>query len=288
MKDYFSFSSSDRNGLIVLSFLIFLIILISYLVPLFDFGRKSIDLNSFHEGVSLFYSQPYVEEEALPPDNRELFYFDPNKLTTDQMQRLGLSKRLSATIRNYLAKGGRFRETSDLQKIYGMNDSIFKVLAPFIRIERVPIEQKDVKEDTSVFKKITVIELNSADTTELKSLPGIGSVLSLRIVKYRELLGGYYDPAQLKEVYGISEALFETIRPSLTADSSKLQSLKINQANFNEILRHPYISYDQAARISAIIQKQGEIHDLYLLIKEEVFDSLAFKKLRPYLSVDIK
>jgi competence protein ComEA len=289
IKDYFSFSSSDRNGLIVLSFLIFLIILFRYLLPLFDPGRKSIDLTAYHEEILLFYSRPEADVEALTHFRNELFYFDPNKLTLVQMEKLGLSKRLSGTIQNYLVKGGRFREVNDLKKIYGMNDSIFGILAPYIRIEKeVQARPKVIEEKAPVHEGFRLIELNSADTSELKILPGIGSVLSLRIIKYRELLGGFYDPVQVKEVFGISETLFVNIQPFIITDSSKLRFLKINEAPFNEILRHPYISYDQTVRITAIVQKQGEIRNLELLVEEKVFDSLAFKRIRPYLSVDLK
>lgn len=57
------------------------------------------------------------------------------------------------------------------------------------------------------------VELNSADTTELKRLRGIGSVLSARIVKYRTKLGGFSSVEELKNVYGLSDETYQSILP---------------------------------------------------------------------------
>ncbi len=67
------------------------------------------------------------------------------------------------------------------------------------------------------------IELNSADTTELKKLRGIGSKLSQRIVKYRTKLGGFSSKEQLKAVYGLSEETYEAILPHVWVDSTAIQ-----------------------------------------------------------------
>ena len=65
-----------------------------------------------------------------------------------------------------------------------------------------------------------MIELNSADTTELKQLRGIGSKLSQRIVKYRKKIGGFTHKEQLKDIYGLPEETYLHILPHVWVDTT--------------------------------------------------------------------
>lgn len=129
------------------------------------------------------------------------------------------------------------------------------------------------------------IELNSADTTELKKIPGIGSAYSNRIVKYRNLLGGYTDISQLNEVWGIDEDLYKKIKEYLTVEK-KVTRIKINTASFKEINRHPYISYEQTKVIVDIRQRKGKIESIDRLSLLDEFTDNDLKRLSNYLSFD--
>jgi len=93
------------------------------------------------------------------------------------------------------------------------------------------------------------IELNSADTTELKSLRGIGSGFARRIVKFRDKLGGFYCKEQLLEVYGLDENIFNLIKDEVLVDASTIKKIKVNELSIKELKNHPYISYYQALAI---------------------------------------
>jgi competence protein ComEA len=93
------------------------------------------------------------------------------------------------------------------------------------------------------------IELNSADTTELKSLRGIGSGFARRIVKFRDKLGGFYCKEQLLEVYGLDENIFNLIKDGVLVDVSTIKKMKVNELSIKELKNHPYISYYQALAI---------------------------------------
>ena len=74
-----------------------------------------------------------------------------------------------------------------------------------------------------------MVELNEADTLTLKKIPGIGSTFARRIVRYRELLGGYYTVEQLAEVYGIDEERYIALYPWFRVDTTRLRPQSINQ-----------------------------------------------------------
>lgn len=92
----------------------------------------------------------------------------------------------------------------------------------------------------------TVVELNSADTTALKMVPGIGSIFAKRIIKYRDLLGGFYSVEQLGEVYGIDEDRYEAMKSWFSVDPSVISHLFVNQLSAKKLASHPYVSYKQA------------------------------------------
>jgi competence ComEA-like helix-hairpin-helix protein len=127
------------------------------------------------------------------------------------------------------------------------------------------------------------IELNTADTASLKKIPGIGTGFANRIVKYRNLLGGFADIAQLKEVWGLDNELYDRIMSHVTL-VPQVKKVKINSADFAELNKHPYIDYRQAKVIIDIRKRKGCIESLKRLSLLEEFTDDDIKKLTPYLS----
>ncbi len=111
--------------------------------------------------------------------------------------------------------------------------------------------------DTVVVKKTSgernpprqKINLNTADSTALMTLRGIGAVYASRIIKYRNLLGGYYDKSQILEVYGITKETYSLFCDDIVASADDIVKIPVNTASFKEILRHPYFDYDMVVKI---------------------------------------
>ncbi|MBE6347039.1 MAG: hypothetical protein E7067_07570 [Lentimicrobiaceae bacterium] len=119
-------------------------------------------------------------------------------------------------------------------------------------------ESKSKSESESNSPKL-IVNLNSTDTTELKSLPGIGSFFARNIVEYREKLGGYVEINQLLEVYSFDSSRLETITPYINIDSISLRKINVNADDFKIILRHPYIEYEDVKKIVNHREKRGFI-----------------------------
>ena len=94
-----------------------------------------------------------------------------------------------------------------------------------------------------------VVELNSADTAQLRCLYGIGPVFAARIVKYRQLLGGYVRKEQLLEVYGMDEERYAGIAANVVLDTASVTKPRVNDLSIAELKRHPYLDYYQAKAI---------------------------------------
>lgn len=139
---------------------------------------------------------------------------------------------------------------------------------------------------TEKYPKGTVLELNAADTTALKKIPGIGSTFAKRIVKYRNLLGGFYTVEQLSEVYGIDEEKYKALHTWFTTDPHLIDSMPINRLSAKELVAHPYINYKQAKTIEKLVRKEGAILDWNELILLEEFPEADQARLVHYFSFD--
>ncbi len=127
------------------------------------------------------------------------------------------------------------------------------------------------------------LELNSADTAALRQLYGIGPVFAARIVKYRNLLGGYVRKEQLLEVYGMTPERYDGIAESVTVDASQVERLEVNKADISQLRRHPYLDYYQAKALVDYRQKGHTFHSAADLLKVNLIDEATVEKLEGYL-----
>ena len=64
--------------------------------------------------------------------------------------------------------------------------------------------------------QVQMININTADAKGLDALPGIGPVLSQRIVDYRTANGPFSSIEQIKKVKGIGDSLFGKMKDQIT------------------------------------------------------------------------
>lgn len=231
-----------------------------------------------------------IEQKKTHKDSIEMFDFDPNNLSRENWLKLGLSSKQINTIKNYEKAGGKFYQKADLKKIYSIDDACYKRLEKYIVIPSKTIKSSnpysDNKDDPGKKKDIH-IEINTADTAKLKKLWGIGPVYAVRIIKYRSLLGGFYSTKQLLEVYGIEQETFEQIRNSLYVDTSEIKKINVNEAEFREILKHPYFDYETTKQIVNEKNNTGPYRSINdLKIRTEI-DSTLFNKISPYIATKL-
>jgi competence ComEA-like helix-hairpin-helix protein len=225
----------------------------------------------------------------------ELFYFDPNTISTSDWKRLGLRDKTIKTIENYLGKGGHFYKPGDLQKIYGLHDDEYERLKPYIKIEPNPSKPNDdfvspkskneIQPERSYAARYSIIDVNTADTSAFISLPGIGNKLAARIVTFREKLGGFYSVEQIRETYGLPDSTFQTIKQYLKLDNPSVKKLNINTATIDEMKAHPYIKYSLANPIVAYRNEHGSFSKVEDIKKVMAVTDEVYKKIAPYLSL---
>jgi DNA uptake protein ComE-like DNA-binding protein len=151
---------------------------------------------------------------------------------------------------------------------------------PLIIGQQTVSEQKQLKTPN---RKRPLLNINSCDSVSLEALPGIGPVLSSRIIKYRNLIGGFVSVDQLKEVYGLPQETYNLISARFCADSLAVRKIRINNADFKELIRHPYLKRSEVAAILKYREMKGRITCIGDMIENNLISAETCKKIRPYL-----
>ena len=224
--------------------------------------------------------------------------FDPNTADSTLLVTVGLKPWMARNLIRYRNAGKVFRRPEDLQRLYGMNDSLYSTLLPFIQIDTAALASslgmcRGVSDTdtvitayTSRIKRDTILDLNTADTTEFMLLRGVGRFTAMQIIRYRQALGGYYSTSQLYEISEIANDRIDSLLPHLYADTSLITPIDVNRASVKQLYRHPYISYKQAEQLYDLRRRKLRLHSPDEL--SAVFSPDERQRLLPYLRFDGK
>lgn len=295
-KDFFEFSKKELNGLLVFSILLVLVAFAPLIYSHFN-PPKSYDYSAFKKEVELFRASAVkkqhfkynsdVEDEVLEQNSSvELFAFNPNNLPASDWKRLGLSDKQIRVIKNYELKGGRFYKKEDLRKIYSIKPDDYARLEPLIDIPESPSAYKATYESgykKAGEKKLMIVELNSADSSQLEQLNGIGPAFASRIIKYRNRLGGFCRKEQLREVYGLDSILYQKLQHQITLNPGAIKQISVNTATFDEFKKHPYLTYKQMNAIIKYRNQHGSYSSVADMKAIAILNDNVINRIAPYL-----
>ena len=218
--------------------------------------------------------------------------FDPNTVDSVTLLHLGFKPWQAKNMLKYRAKGGRYRQKEDMKKLYGMTDSMYIALEPYICIQQDSIAVDSAQVDTirldslpkwRSIKKDTILNLRTADSTELKLIRGIGSYRAKMIVRYREQLGGYARVEQILEARGMDKVVADSILPHFYIDSVVLNKMPVNKIRPEVLHRHPYLSFEQAKAIYEYRRRHIRIKSAEELKKIKGLSPTDIEKISIYL-----
>lgn len=228
----------------------------------------------------------------------ERFPFDPNTADSTQLLRLGLQPWQVRNIYKYRAKGGIYRQKEDFAKLYGLTVKQYRELEPYIRISSdyqpaaILVETRESRDsryssdtrDSSLRYPVKIKEnehvvLNTADTTQLRTVPGIGTYYAKEIVRHGQWLGGYVSVDQLDEIEGFPQES----KKYFVIQGASPKKLNVNKLNLQQLRKHPYINYYQAKTIVDYRRLHGKIASLDDLRLSKDFPPEAIRRLEPYV-----
>jgi DNA uptake protein ComE-like DNA-binding protein len=309
-KDFFFFPLSQRIGIVVIICLIVLCSIVNFCIPFFsedDFQTHPDDIAAFetfkqslvsldsvrnrkkHQTYSRSDKSVYKKSFGQSASEVHLFAFDPNTLDSAGFVALGLKPYVISNILKYRRKGGQFRDSEAFGKVYGLTEEQFADLAPYIQIPKADALHLEEEPEYAATLKPTVkvvVELNTADTTQLMQVKGIGRGYARSIVRFRQQTGGFTSVEQLREIYGMTAENYRCIAPHCIVDPVSIRKIKVNTASIERLRSHPYLNFYQAKQIYELRRKKGRLTSFQDIEKLSEMNDSVLMKIRPYLSFE--
>lgn len=293
-RDWFTFSRQDQRAILLLSVLIVAVMALLWTKPLWD--NKDSYETYMPDSLVQEILQPKVPVVKVCPRP-----FNPNTADSLELVSVGLPSSVARNVVRYRGAGGVFRRPDDLARIYGLHDTVFQRIKPYIEIpqrknnyhvenqEQVSEPAKTIKPEHPYAEYMRAknkpgefVDINRADTTELMKIPGIGPVYAKMIVDYREQLGGFHSIAQLHEL-GV---LPEDVGDWTHVGTPLTMKLRINHLSATRLRSHPYLTFYQAKAIVDLRKREGNIKSLRQLLFLDEFTEKDIERLTPYLAFD--
>lgn len=299
-KDYFTFNKGEQVGILVVIAIIVIVLFMPYILKYGEqdnteaYNRFAKDIEQFEN--SLKHVNDSVTEarqlnfelmdKSVAENRITPFPFNPNKLPSEQWSKMGLKDWQIKVIKNFEAKGGKFNKKEDFKKMYCISPSEYTILEPFISI---PEQKKEIEgsiQQEKEKKQKVLIDLNTADSSSLLILYGIGPSFAKRIIKYRNLLGGFYSKQQLLEVFGFDQDRLDKIYDYCEVSSGQIRKININKVRTDELKKHPYFDYYTAKAIVDQRVKLGKFSSLQQIKEIPLIHEELFNKIRNYISIE--
>lgn len=244
------------------------------------------EIERFEAGLDSFHSQQYDLYPPQPHTPVKTFTFDPNSVDSADFVALGFKPWMAHNLIRYRSAGGQIRNIKKLKSIYGIDTARVNELSAYI-IFPSPLPTNDDSETVSYpkSKEFFHIELNAADTSQLKCLPGIGSGRAKMIVHRRNMLGGFHSAVQLYELDEIPDSIITALIPYISVETDSIKRIPINRSSIKRLRRHPYINYYQAKELydmrwDAVHKGNLKADDMF---KTKTFNPKEVERLLPYL-----
>jgi competence protein ComEA len=279
------FSQTEANAFIILLPLMSIVIISEPVYQTYFMSNKPDDFREAERLDSLIATWDYAEKT----DSVVLFSFDPNKASAQDLTKLGIPSRTAQGIVNYRNKGGKFNVKSDLKKMYGLDTNVYTTLLPYIVLPEKTDKKNQAKKEfkKEAKKQFEKFDLNLADTTQLKTIYGIGPVIARRIAAYRSTLGGFIMFDQLHEVWGLDSTIVRRLsEKTVIAAGFTPDKLPLNHCSEQELGRHPYIRTKLARAIVNYRFQHGNFKSVDDLAKIAIVDEKILHRIKPYITLD--
>ena len=305
------YSESEKRGLVAMAVAI---VLVAVMAVWAWYHPDEIAVSVEPVAVQPAYQKKSAKPYAQPERKVETFPFDPNTADSTALLRLGLTPSMVRGIYKYRSMGYVYSYPEDFSRVPGMTKGLWARLSPMITIapEFQPVEpmerprrNKTAKTDgftgenarsigetagVAAEAQVTVahqpklkagqtIDVNTADTTQLKQVPGVGPYYAAQVVRYRERLGGFQSVEQVTEITGFpAEAL-----DFFTVSEVPVRKFSINKISRRALLSHPYLSVEQAQAVWEYRRNEGCLHNAADLLRLPTFRPSDVERLLPYL-----
>ena len=290
-------TKSHASGVVVLIFIVLFIQGVLFLFGGKEKDSEAIVKENIQTGLDRVVKERVgknIEKSVRRPVKEPVLIerFDPNTVDKSGLIKLGLSPKQAQVVLNYREKGGKFKDAGDFSRMYVISPKTYERVKEYISIETYKADT--IKSDTVVnvktypasfngYENRELLRLNTADSIDLISLPGIGPYYARKIIQYRERLGGFATKDQLLEIYGIDKERFDLFAERIDVDTNDVTKVDLKVATFEQLSGNPYIGGYVARAIIRYREKSGiELTNLANLVMNNIIKKELYKILKYY------
>lgn len=303
-REWFTLSNRDMRAAMLVGSLILVLVIVLFAAPLWR-SNQVVEVHADSLAVAALMTSQ--EKSSVVENGFLLRPFDPNQADSLELLSVGFPPYVVRNILRYRAAGGMFRRVDDVARVYGLHDTIFARIRPYIRIlqqggagtvqnrsdnvdritdEAIPYQPSSehpyAEYMRNKYKPGKFVNLNMADTAELMKIPGIGPVYAQQIVDYRQALGGFHCISQLREAGTLPEHIGDWVH----INAPNLKKIPVNKLSVKQLRSHPYLNYYQAKAIVDLRRREGCIKSVRRLLFLDEFTEADIERLTPYLSLE--
>lgn len=300
-----SFSRREKREVLNFFVVLMMIFAVSFIMRLFDdhtpptldsettdklaaLDKRFIELR---EGDTLSRLDRYIVQRY---DTLQLFDFDPNTVTTEELLKLGFTEKQAGNLSRYRENGGHFREPDDLRKLYGMRTMQYKILKPYISIAGATAANGNKKSDNKKRENKDFHDSKTADTPsktaakeyfefdpntitedEMQRL-GFSEKQTQSFINWRTKGKKFYVAKDFASAYCVDEKRYKELEPYIKIDLQKLfgsnKMLDLNTVTDAD-LRSIGLTTDEAMKIIDFRNHVG-----YYFSNWQIEDALPNKK----------
>lgn len=262
LKALFNFSKEQRTGLFLLFAIIIALQFSYYFIDFRSIEKATPEKEKWLSLQSQIDSLKQHKADYVP----KIYPFNPNFITDYKGYKLGMSV---AEIDRLLAfrKNNKYvNSPNEFQNVTQVSDSLLKVISPYFKFPDWVNNKKEFKNykkysNTAFAKKekIIIIDINKATQEDLIKIYGIGEAISLRILKFKESLGGFVSMEQMHDVWGLSPEVIQNLNTHFKVLAlPNLKKIHINNASLKELSQFPYFNYVLAKQIVTYRSMNGD------------------------------
>lgn len=271
IKSFFNYSRSQRTGIFILLAIIIAFQMVFFFVDFSSFSQDSPEKEKWLSLQSEIDSLQQHKLDYVP----KIYPFNPNFITDYKGYKLGMSVRQIDRLIAFRKQNKYVNSAQEFQSVTKVSDSLLHAISPYFKFPDWVNNRKEYKDyknySNKAFAKkdkIIITDINLATQEDLIKIYGIGEAISVRILKYKESLGGFVSMEQMNEIWGLSPEVVEKLnihfKISVTPD---LKKIDINNASIKELSTFPYFKYPISKNIVTFRSMNGDIKNVEDLTK---------------------
>ena len=271
IKKYFNFSREQRTGILLLLGIIIVLQLIYFFVDFSSMSKTSPEKEHWLSLQSQIDSMKKQKVDYIP----KIYPFNPNFISDYKGYKLGMSVAEIDRLLAFREENKYVNSPKEFQAVTKVSDSLLNAISHYFKFPDWVNNKKEFaaykKYPNSAFskkEKIVIIDINQATQEDLIKIYGIGEAISIRILKFKESLGGFVSMEQMSDVWGLSPEVIENLNTHFKVSvNPSVKKMDINNASIKELSLFPYFKYPISKNIVTFRSMNGDIKNIEDLTK---------------------